>query len=74
MSNEIFCIITDILPILLMENDPGIAAFVDEILEVFAAERGVTAEEGVSDDTERPHIYWLSMTLLEHDFGSGVAK
>ena len=74
MLNKVLRIVTDILPVSLMENDSGVAAFIDEILQVVASERRVSAEESVSDDTEGPHIYWLSVTFLQHDFWCGVAK
>lgn len=41
MTNEVLGIVTNILPVSLVEDDSGIAALVDEILEVLAAERGV---------------------------------
>jgi hypothetical protein len=74
MSNEILGIVTDILPIPLVENDPSVTALLDEILKVLTAERRVSAKKCVGDDTHRPHIYGLSMTFLQHNLGSGITK
>lgn len=38
VPNEVFGVITDILPVPFMEDDTSVAALFDEILEVFAAE------------------------------------
>ena len=74
MSNEVLRIITDILPVSLMENDSGIATFINEILQVLASERRISAEKSVGDNAERPHIYWLSVALLQHDFWGCVSE
>lgn len=74
MQDEILGIITHVFPVSLVEDHLGVAAFVDEVLEVLRPERRVTAEKGVCDDTHGPHIDGLAMTLLQHDFGGGVAE
>jgi hypothetical protein len=74
MPNEVFRVITNILPISLVENDSGIAALIDKVLEVLASERGVAAKESVCDYAERPHINRLSVALLQHDFWGGITK
>lgn len=50
------------------------AALVDKILEILGAEWRVTAEEGVGDDAQRPHVHGLSVALLKHHLGGGIAK
>lgn len=50
------------------------AALVDEILEVLGPEWRVTAQEGVGDDTQGPHIHRLAVALLEHDLGGGIPE
>lgn len=74
MANEILCIITDILPIPLVEYDSSAGAFFNKVLEVFATERRVSAEKGVGDHTKGPHIHWFAMAFLEHDLGRCIAK
>ena len=74
ITNKVLRIITNILPVSLMENDSGIAAFIDEILEILASERRISAEESVGNDSKGPHVYWLSMTLLQHDLWGCVSK
>lgn len=74
MTNEVLCIVTDILPVSLMENDFGVGALLDQILKVLATERRVTAQKGVGDYAQGPHVYWLSVTLLQHNFRGGISK
>ena len=74
MSNEVLRVITDVLPVSLMENDSGIAAFINKILQVLTSERRISAEKSVGDNAKRPHIYWLSVTLLQHDFWGCVSE
>jgi len=74
VTDEVLGIITDVLPVPLVEDYSGVAALVDKVLEILATERRVTAEQGICDHTERPHIYWLSVTLLHHYFWCSVAK
>ena len=74
MANEILCVVTDILPIPLVEDDSGIVAFFDEVLEVLATEWRVSTEKSIGDHTQGPHIYWFAMALLEHDLGCCIAK
>jgi len=57
-----------------VENDLGRHALLDEVLEVLGSERRVAAEESVGDDTHRPHIYGLTVSLLKHDLGRRVAE
>jgi hypothetical protein len=72
--NEVLCIVADIFPVPLMEDDRRIAALFDKILQILASERGVSAKQRVGNDTQGPHIYWLPVPLLEHDFWSGISK
>lgn len=51
MANEILCVVTDILPIPLVEDDSSIIAFFDEVLEVLATERRVSTEKSIGDHT-----------------------
>jgi hypothetical protein len=74
LQDEVLGIVTDVLPVAFMEDDRVISAFPDEILEILASERGVTAEQGVSNDTHRPHVYGLSMALLAHHFRGSITK
>ena len=67
-------IIANILPIPLMEDDLGTATLFDQILQVLTAEWRISAEEGVGDDSQGPHVDRLSVALLEHDFWGGVAE
>ena len=57
-----------------MEDDLCARALLDQILEVLTAEWRVSAEKRVGDNAEGPHVDWLAMALLEHDFWGGVAK
>jgi hypothetical protein len=74
MANEVLCIITDILPITLVEDHSCIGAFFDKVLEVLTAEGRVSTEESVGDYTKRPHIYSFAVAFLQHNFGCCVAK
>lgn len=74
MTNKVLCIITDILPVPLMENDSRITALIDQILQILTSERRITAEKRVGDDAKRPHINGLSVTLLQHHFWGCVAE
>lgn len=69
-----FGVVRDILPISLMKDNLGAGAFLDQIREVLRAEWAVTAEKGISDYAQGPHIDRLSVALLEHDFWGGIAK
>lgn len=72
--DEFLGLLADILPIPLVKDDSTIFTLVDEICKVLASEWRVTAEKGICNDTHRPHVDWLAMSPLEHDFGSCVAE
>ena len=74
MANEVLCILADILPIPLVEDDSGVGAFFDKVLEIFATERRVSTEESIGDNAKGPHIHWLAVAFLEHDLRSCIAK
>jgi hypothetical protein len=57
-----------------VEDDLGVAALVDEVLEILGAEGRVSAEERVGDDAEGPHVDRLSVALLQHHFGRRISK
>jgi len=52
MTNEVLCVLADILPIPLVEDDSSIGAFVNEVLKVLATERRVSTEQGIGDHAE----------------------
>lgn len=72
--DEVLGLLTDILPVAFVEDNSAVLGLFDQVCQVFAAERRVTAEKGVGNDTKRPHIDRLAMSLLEHDFGCCVTK
>ena len=74
LQDEVLGVVADILPVALVEDDRVISAFPDEILEILASERRVTAEQGVSNNTHRPHVYGLTMTFLAHNLRSSITK
>jgi hypothetical protein len=57
-----------------VEDDSSVLGLFNQIGQVLAAERRVTAEKSVGDDAEGPHVDGLAMSLLEHDLGCGIAK
>jgi hypothetical protein len=57
-----------------VEDNSSVLGLFDQISQVLAAERRVTAEKSVGDDSERPHVDRLAMSLLEHDLGCCVSK
>lgn len=73
-ENEIFGILGHIAPVPLMEDDAACSAFFDKVGQVLGSEGGVATQEGIGDDTERPHIDGLAVTLLKHDLGSSISK
>jgi hypothetical protein len=74
MTNEILCIITDILPIPLVEDDSSVGAFFDEVLEVLATERRVSTEKSIGNHTKGPHVDWFAVAFLKHDLGCSITK
>jgi hypothetical protein len=74
MTNEVLCVLTDILPIPLVENDSCVGALFNEVLEVLATEWGVSAEKSVGNHAKRPHINRFAVTFLEHDFWCCITK
>jgi hypothetical protein len=64
LQNEVLGIVADILPVPLVEHNLGAAALIDEVLEILGAEGRVATEQGVGNDTERPHIDGLAVALL----------
>lgn len=73
-TNKELRIPADLFPIALVEDNASLAALIDEIREALAAEGRVSTEEGISDDSQRPHINSLSMALLEHNLRRSVSK
>jgi hypothetical protein len=73
-SNEELGILADILPVPLMENDSAVAALLNEIGQALAAEWRVSTEQGVGDNTERPHIHSLSVSFLKHDLRRSISE
>lgn len=69
-----FSVVGDILPVPLMEDNLRTTTLLDQVLEVLGAEWAITTEKGVSDDSEGPHIDWLAVALLKHDFWGCVAE
>lgn len=57
-----------------MEDNSAVLGLFNQVCQVFAAERRVTAKKGVGDDTKRPHVYRLAMALLEHDLRCCVTE
>lgn len=57
-----------------MEHNPPIAALIDQVRKTLATERRVPAKESIGDDSQRPHIYRLSVTLFQHYFWSSIAE
>jgi hypothetical protein len=57
-----------------VEDDSAVLGLFNQVGQVLAAERRVTTEKSVGDDTEGPHVDRLAMSLLEHDLGCCVAK
>lgn len=69
-----FGVVRDIFPIPLMKDNLCARALLDQILEVLRAERAITTEKGISDYAQGPHIDWLAVALLQHDFWGGIAE
>jgi hypothetical protein len=57
-----------------MEDDSAVLGLFNQVGQVLAAERRVTTEKSVGNDTEGPHVDRLAMSLFEHDLGCCVAK
>lgn len=74
MANEVLRIITDVLPVSLMEDNCCIAALFNQVLKALASEGRITAKQSVGNDAEGPHIDRLSVTFLQHHFWSCVAE
>lgn len=74
MQDEVFCIVADVLPVSLVEDNRVLSALPDKVLEVLTAERRVTTEQSVSDNTHGPHIHRLSMTFLAHHLGGSITE
>lgn len=74
MPNKVLRILAHFAPILSMKHHLRTAAFLNQIIEVFAAERRVTAEQRVGDDAQRPHVDRFAVAFLKHHFGGGVAE
>ena len=72
--DEVFGVVGDILPVPLMKDDLCTGALLDQILKVLGAEWAIAAEKGVSNYAQGPHVDWLAVALLEHDFWGGVAE
>jgi len=51
VPDKIFSIVTDILPVPLMKYDSSVTALVDEVLEILASERGISAKKCVRNNT-----------------------
>lgn len=57
-----------------MKDNSSIAAFINQVRKTLATERRVPAEKSIGDDSQRPHIDRLSVTLLQHNFRSSIAE
>lgn len=57
-----------------MEDDGGVGALLDEVLQRLGAEGRVAAEKRVGDDAQGPHVHGLAVAALQHDLGGGVAE
>lgn len=74
LHDEILGVLTDILPVSVMEDNSAVGALVQQLPEVLTAERGVTAQQSIRDDAHGPHVYGLSVSLPVHDLGGCVPK
>ena len=57
-----------------MEDDGGVGALLNEVLQRLGAEGRVAAEQRVGDDAQGPHVNGLAVAALQHDLGGGVAE
>lgn len=73
-SNKVLGIVTDVLPVSLVENDSALRALGQQVLQVFTAEGRVAAQQRVGDDAHGPHVDGLAVALAVHNFRGGVAK
>lgn len=74
MSNEVLRIVTHVLPVAFVEYDFSVTALVDQILQVLATERRVSAKQRIGDDAKRPHIDRLRVAFLQHDFRGSITE
>lgn len=73
-EDEVSGILGDVAPVAVVEDNPAAAGLFDQVGEVLRAERRVTAEKGVGDNSQRPHVDGLAVALLEHNFRRGISK
>lgn len=57
-----------------MEYNTPILALLDQVCQTLAAERRVTTEQSVGNDTHGPHVHRLAVSALQHHLGSGIAE
>jgi hypothetical protein len=74
VQDEVLGITADILPISLMEYDRSGVTLLEQVPKVLATEGRVATEQGVCDDSHRPHIHGLAVALAVHDLGGGIAE
>jgi hypothetical protein len=74
LRDEVFRFLAHFLPVALVEDDTTVLAFLNQICEVLRPEGGVTAEQCVGDDSHRPHVDRLAMSLLHHDFWCCISE
>jgi hypothetical protein len=72
--DKVLGVIRHILPITLVEDDLGVGALLDQVLQILGPEGGVSAEKGVGDHAEGPHVDGLTVAALEHHFWGGIAE
>lgn len=72
--DKVLGVLADILPVTFMEDDTATLALLDQICQTLATEWRVTAKERVGDDSQRPHVYGLAVSLLHHDLGRCVSE
>lgn len=73
-EDKILGVLAHILPVTLVKDNRGRAAFLEQIPEILASEWRVAAEQSVRNDTHGPHVDWLAVSLAVHDLGGGVPK
>ena len=74
LADKVLGVLADFLPVPFVEDDSAVAALLDEVRETLAAERRVSTQKRVGDDSKRPHVNSLSMALLQHHLGRGVSE
>ena len=73
-GDELLRILANIFPVPLVEDNTSILALFNKVREVLRSEWRVSAKQGIGDDAHRPHVYWLAVPLLQHDFWCSISK